>query len=68
MAFEKKETYTEVQLRNLKSKKVDKVEGQGLSSNDFTDDYKEQLDNFTTPLITKEYVDSQAFISAIIFG
>lgn len=27
------------------SGKVDKIEGKGLSSNDFTDEYKEKLDN-----------------------
>lgn len=27
------------------SGKVDKIEGKGLSTNDFTDEYKEKLDN-----------------------
>lgn len=33
----------------LLSNKVDKVEGKGLSSNDFTNEYKSALDNFNPP-------------------
>lgn len=32
-------------IQSLKDDKVDKVEGKGLSSNDFTDDYKAYLDS-----------------------
>lgn len=37
------ESYDDTELRNLIDKKVDKVDGMGLSSNDFTDDEKEKL-------------------------
>lgn len=34
------------------NKKVDKVDGKGLSSNDFTDTYKDKLDNIDTTVTT----------------
>lgn len=40
------DTYTKKQIDEKLDKKVDKVEGKELSSNDFTDEYKEKLDNF----------------------
>lgn len=40
-------------IKDFLSKKVDKVEGKGLSANDFTDAYKGQLDNLDTALNTK---------------
>ena len=39
--------YDDTEIRKLISKKVDKVDGKGLSTNDFTDEYKNKLDNFS---------------------
>lgn len=39
--------YTKEEIDNLLSDKVDKVEGKFLSTNDFTDDYKEFIDNLS---------------------
>lgn len=44
-------------VTNLESNKVDKVPGKGLSTNDFTNAYKEKLDNIA-PNATETYVDS----------
>lgn len=44
-------------VTNLESNKVDKVSGKGLSTNDFTNAYKEKLDNIA-PKATETYVDS----------
>lgn len=44
-------------VTNLESNKVDKVSGKGLSTNDFTNAYKEKLDNIA-PNATETYVDS----------
>ena len=41
------------QLQEMLDKKVDKVEGKGLSANDFTDEYKETLDDLDTDLDKK---------------
>ena len=41
----KNDVYTKEQVNSFLSNKVDKVEGKGLSSNDFTDKDKEKLDN-----------------------
>lgn len=37
--------YTKTQTNNLLDEKVDKVNGKDLSSNDFTDEYKQQIDD-----------------------
>ena len=42
--FTPSESYDDTELRGLIDGKVDKVEGKGLSSNDFTNDYKTKLD------------------------
>ena len=39
------------------NKKVDKVQGYGLSKNDFTDAYKNKVDNISTVGITNDYGD-----------
>lgn len=39
--------YSESRLKNLEEKKVDKEEGKGLSSNDFTDELKDKLESMT---------------------
>ena len=39
--------YTQTEINNLLANKVDKVAGKGLSTNDFTDEYKEQVDTNT---------------------
>lgn len=44
-------------------KKVDKVDGKGLSTNDFTDDYKTKLDN-----VDSEYVKHTDFATSIKAG
>jgi hypothetical protein len=45
----------------LVNTKVDKIEGKNLSTNDFTDEYKNKLDNLddseTIQEMIKEYVD-----------
>lgn len=47
-------------LKRLIDKKVEKVDGKGLSTNDFTDEYKEKLVSLNTDgLVSKEYVDGQ---------
>lgn len=61
------DTYTKEETDNLLNKKVDKVEGKGLSSNDFTDDLKTKLegidlDNYPT----KEEVPSCQTTTTII--
>lgn len=38
--------------------KVDKIDGKGLSSNDFTDKEKEKLSKITNPMILKGRVDT----------
>lgn len=57
--------------------KVDKIEGKGLSTNDFTDEYKSRLDFFDTPsigddiilsIISGEYDESDAPNSQAISG
>lgn len=49
------------------NKKVDKVDGKGLSSNDFTDTYKDKLDNIDTTVTTgsSNLVTSGAVSTAI---
>ena len=39
--------YTKAQTNTLLDSKVDKILGKGLSTNDFTDAYKDMLDNYT---------------------
>ena len=39
-------------LSALETNKVDKIDGKGLSANDFTDDYKETLDNISGGTVT----------------
>ena len=39
--------YTQTEINNLLANKVDKVAGKGLSTNDFTDEYKEKVDTNT---------------------
>lgn len=41
----KQDTYSATYINNEVNKKVDKVEGKDLSTNDFTDEYKEKIDN-----------------------
>jgi hypothetical protein len=54
-AYVGKDTFnTKVEeLEDAIDSKVDKVEGKGLSTNDFTDAYKTQLDNLETDLATE---------------
>jgi hypothetical protein len=40
--------YNKTQIDNLLTDKVDKVDGMGLSSNDFTDEYKDIIDSFSS--------------------
>ena len=46
-------TQLEGQVSDGLSNKVDKEAGKGLSTNDFTDSYKDQLDNMTTTVDTQ---------------
>ncbi|MDD5923285.1 MAG: hypothetical protein PUC88_00650 [Clostridia bacterium] len=46
------------------SGKVDKEEGKGLSQNDFSDQYKTQLDNLNVPTKTSELVNDSGYLSA----
>ena len=43
--------------------KVDKVSGKGLSTNDFTDDYKDQLDNLKGGAFVITFTESSSVIS-----
>ena len=40
-------------------KKVDKASGKGLSTNDFTNEYKEKLDGLKNADVDKSYVDTK---------
>ena len=44
--------YTKTEANNLLNNKVDKVSGKGLSTNDFTDAYKQQIDDNKTAIDT----------------
>ena len=44
--------YTKTETNNLLNNKVDKVSGKGLSTNDFTDAYKQQIDDNKTAIET----------------
>ena len=44
--------YTKTETNNLLDNKVDKVSGKGLSTNDFTDAYKQQIDDNKTAIET----------------
>lgn len=44
--------YTKTETNNLLDNKVDKVSGKGLSTNDFTDAYKQQIDDNKTAIDT----------------
>jgi hypothetical protein len=44
--------YTKSETNNLLNNKVDKVSGKGLSTNDFTDAYKQQIDDNKTAIDT----------------
>ena len=44
--------YTKTETNNLLDNKVDKVSGKDLSTNDFTDAYKQQIDNNKTAIET----------------
>ena len=41
----KQDTYSATYINNEIDKKVDKIDGKDLSTNDFTDEYKEKIDN-----------------------
>ena len=41
--YAKTETYNKTEVNTLLNDKVDKVQGKGLSTNDFTNEYKEQI-------------------------
>lgn len=48
-----------IPLKRLIDKKIDKVDGKGLSTNDYTNLEKEKLANLSTEgLATEEYVDN----------
>ena len=49
------------------SGKVDKVEGKGLSTNDFTDEYKNDLDNMSDIYLTKDEASS-TYVTFSIFN
>lgn len=62
-----KNTYSSDYINKKLDGKVEKVEGKDLSSNDFTDEYKQKLDNieFTNNFITyKYYINITAAVSA----
>lgn len=44
------DNYDDTEVRGLINNKVDKVTGKGLSTNDFTDAYKTELDGLDTAL------------------
>lgn len=48
------------QLNALLQGKVDKEEGKALSSNDFSDDYRNKLDNVEDPLFLGSFADLQS--------
>lgn len=46
--------------KSLFDKKVDKVEGKGLSSNDFTDEYKEKIDSGDFIVVQSDWAQTDA--------
>lgn len=61
-----------IYMSNSDNLKVDKVEGKGLSTNDFTDGYKQQLDTITTQIeeVVEPVLDSKVndAIAALVDG
>ena len=59
--------YTKTEINNLLANKVDKVAGKGLSTNDFTDEYKEQVDTNTEDIedIQEEQTEQNTDIEAL---
>ena len=59
--------YTKTEINNLLANKVDKVAGKGLSTNDFTDEYKEQVDTNTEDIsdIQEEQTEQNASIQKL---
>lgn len=65
-AEEARATHQEAVLDSRISKKVDKVEGKGLSTNDFTDDEKTKLGSVeVTPLVTSEGKTAIATVNGV---
>lgn len=54
------------QLSSNLDAKVDKEDGKSLSSNDFTDAYKELLDNIKTTILNQTYPIGSIFVSTTI--
>lgn len=52
------ETLIPERVDALENEKVDKVEGKGLSTNDFSDEYKAKVDNIANPIQLKGRVDT----------
>jgi len=57
--FDKNGVKVGKRLDDLDSDKVDKVDGKGLSTNDFNNDYKSALDNPSVLINTTEYWNAQ---------
>lgn len=47
---------TELHIDDLYNTKVDKIEGKGLSTNDFTDDYKNKIDNINDSILENDEI------------
>ena len=56
------------QLSKDVAEKVDKVEGKGLSTNDFTDDYKKKVDEFSIDTELSPTSDNAISNSAVVQG
>lgn len=52
------DTYTKPEIDVKLDDKVDKISGKGLSSNDFTDTYKDKLDNLADSNSIEDITDS----------
>lgn len=51
-------------IKSLEMNKVDKVEGKGLSTNDFTDELKTKLEGLTNITKVSELINDTGFITA----
>lgn len=58
-------TYTRTQIDGFLAEKVDKEQGKGLSTNDFTNEYKAKLDRETSSLTYKGKVPNKSFLPMV---
>lgn len=50
-------------IKKLENGKVDKVDGKGLSTNDFTDELKTKLENMVVPTKVSDLINDTGFIT-----